>query len=90
MSETPTSPPPADEPGFYEIRLQGHLGLRWADQFEGMRFTHCFDGSTVLSGQVADQSALHGLLRKLRDLALPLLSVNRVEPDPPAASDVKP
>jgi hypothetical protein len=90
MSETHPSPLFSDEPGIYEIRLRGHLDPRWASQLEGMRFTHQSDGSTVLSGRVADQSALHGLLRRLRDLALPLLSVNRIDPEPAPASDHKP
>jgi hypothetical protein len=63
------------EPGRYEIRLKGHLDHRWADQFAHMRFTHANDGTTILVGPVVDQAALHGLLRKVRDLGLPLLSV---------------
>lgn len=62
----------------YEIRLRGRLDVRWQDRFEGMRFSYENDGTTVLSGPVADQAALHGLLRQVRDLALPLLSVNPV------------
>ena len=68
------------EPGLYEIRLKGHLDARWAAQFEHMRFTHTSDGTTILSGPVVDQAALYGLLRKVRDLGLPLLSVMQVEP----------
>lgn len=68
------------EPGQYEIRLKGHLDARWAERFEGMSFTYESDGTTVLSGPVADQAELHGLLRKVRDLGLPLVSVNPVDP----------
>ena len=68
------------EPGQYEIRLKGHLDARWADQFECMSFTHTSDGTTILSGPVVDQAALYGLLRKVRDLGLPLLAVNLVDP----------
>jgi hypothetical protein len=60
----------------YEIRVKGHLDTRWAAWFEGMSLTHAPDGTTALSGMVADQAALHGLLQKLRDLGVPLLSVN--------------
>src|SRR5581483_9347268 len=68
------------EPERYEIRIEGHLDTRWADRFEGMRFAHESDGTTILSGRVADQAALHGLLRKVRDLGMPLLSVIRRTP----------
>jgi len=66
------------EPACYEIRIKGHLDARWADWFEGMRFIHESDGTTILSGPVVDQAALHGLLRKVRDLGMPLLSVIRL------------
>ena len=62
-----------DEP--YEIRLQGHLDARWATWFDGLDLTNESDGTTVISGPVADQAALHGLLRKVRDTGLPLLSI---------------
>ena len=68
------------EPGCYEIRLKGHLDARWADQFEHMSFTHASDGTTILAGPVVDQTALYGLLRKVRDLGLPLIAVNLVDP----------
>ena len=83
MSGTLSSPSGRYESGSYEIRLAGHLDQRWAAQFEGLSLTHQQDGSTVLSGQIVDQAALHGLLQKVRDLALPLISVARVEPGPP-------
>ncbi|MGY4769167.1 hypothetical protein ACXC9Q_19810 [Kribbella sp. CWNU-51] len=62
---------------WYEIRLQGRLDPRWATWFEGMTLTDHTDGTTVIHGLVADQAALHGLLQRLRDLGLPLLSVDR-------------
>jgi len=65
----------------YEIRLKGHLDARWVKWFDGMAITLDENGNTLLSGPVADQAALHGLLKKVRDVGLPLLSVNSVEPD---------
>ena len=64
----------------YEIKLKGHLNKSWADWFEGLTFTHKSDGTTTLTGEIVDQAALHGMLKKIRDLGLPLLSVNQVEP----------
>ncbi len=64
----------------YQIRLKGHLDARWGDQFEAMNITLEEDGNTLLSGPVADQAALHGLLKKVRDLGLTLLSINQVPP----------
>ena len=78
------------EPGRYEIRLKGHLDQRWAEQFAGLSFTHARDGTTVLSGPVVDQVALYGLLRQVRDLALPLVSVIQVQPKPADLPDVQP
>ena len=68
---------PLTEGGNYEIRLKGHLEPRWADWFDGLTLTQESDGTTVLSGSVVDQAALHGLLGKVRDLGLPLIAVNR-------------
>jgi hypothetical protein len=73
----------------YEIRVKGHLGRHWTDWFEGLTITLEEDGDMLLTGPVVDQAALHGLLRKVRDLGLPLLSVNRTEPDQADAHDVK-
>jgi len=67
----------------FEIRLQGHLDDRWAEWFDGMRFILQPDGTTVLSGPVADQAALQGLLRRIADLGMTLLSVNAVGPGAP-------
>jgi hypothetical protein len=66
--------------GRYEIRLKGHLETRWAAWLDEMTLRHEHDGSTVLSGPVIDQAALHGLLQKVRDIGLPLVSVSYVEP----------
>lgn len=71
------------EDGRYEIRLRGHLETRWAAWFDGMTLSHDRDGSTVLSGPVVDQAALHGLLQKVRDIGLPLIAVTYVEPREP-------
>lgn len=65
----------------YEIRVTGHLASRWAAAFEGLTLTQHADGTTVLGGLIADQSALHGLLRRLGDLGLPILSVRTVTED---------
>ena len=64
---------------YYEIRLQGQLEARWEAWFDGLAISLDEDGNTLLSGPLADQAALHGLLRKVRDLGLPLLSVNLVQ-----------
>ena len=71
------------EDGRYEIRLRGHLETRWVAWFDGMTLSHERDGSTMLSGPVVDQAALHGLLQKVRDIGLPLVSVTYVEPNDP-------
>src|SRR4051812_31668055 len=87
MSETHAAAENHHEPGRYEIRLKGHLDARWADQFEHMSFTHTSDGTTILSGLLIDQAALYGLLRKVRDLGLPLLSVMQLDPKQASGSD---
>ncbi len=74
-----------DDPGQYEIRVQGRLEPRWAAWFDGMTVTPGSDGTTTIHGPVVDQAALHGLLRKLRDIGLPLLSIAHVPPGPPVA-----
>jgi hypothetical protein len=70
--------PTAVEPPIYQIRVKGHLGDHWAARFEGLTISQERDGSTLLTGPMADQAALHGLLIRIRDLCLPLLAVNRV------------
>ena len=77
------------EPRVYNIRLKGHLDARWATSFDGLSFTHASDGTTILSGPVVDQAALHGLLRRVRDLGMPLLSVIRLNPGQADASAAK-
>ena len=67
-------------PEFYRIRVGGHLDSGWSEWFGGLRLTHEANGETVLSGLIVDEAALHGVLAKVRDLGLPLLAVNRVEP----------
>jgi hypothetical protein len=67
------------DPDLYEIRIKGHLDSRRAQWFEGLTMTQLPDGETVLSGPIVDQAALHGVLSKIRDLGLPLLSVKRLE-----------
>jgi hypothetical protein len=71
-----------DQPKVYQIRLEGHLGHEWTDWFEGLTITLEDNGDTLLTGPVIDQAALHGLLKKVRDLGMPLVSVSPVEPDP--------
>jgi hypothetical protein len=66
-------------PIVYEIRLKGHLDSQWADWFEGLSITLEENGDTLLTGPVVDQAALHGLLKKVRDLGMTLVSVNRVQ-----------
>jgi hypothetical protein len=65
----------------YEIRIKGHLDGRWSEWFAGLEITNLENGEAVISGDVADQSALHGVLNKIRDLNLPLIAVNGVGPD---------
>jgi hypothetical protein len=86
MSERRTSRGGRDEAGRYEIRLSGHLDARWATWFDGLAVTHDGDGTTVISGRVADQAALHGLLQRVRDLGLPLVSVTQIATDQPTPS----
>jgi hypothetical protein len=81
MSDKQTFDEKYKQPQCYKIRLKGHLDDRWAEWFEGLTITLEEDGNTLLTGPVIDQAALHGLLKKVRDLGLTLLSVNSIEPD---------
>jgi hypothetical protein len=75
-----------DRPDIYQITLQGHLSSQWSDWFEGFKITLDERGQTILVGPVMDQAALHGLLKKIRDLGIPLISINRLDPGEEAAS----
>jgi hypothetical protein len=84
MSASHTAENEQHQQGRWEIRLKGHLDARWSAWFDGLSLTHERDGTTLLAGPVADQAALHGLLQKVRDLGLPLLSVTCIDPRQPA------
>lgn len=70
-----------EQPVIYQLRIEGHLSPHWAEWFEGLTITLEENGETVLTGPVADQAVLHGLLRKVRDVGLPLISVTRIDSD---------
>jgi hypothetical protein len=78
MGRIAPEPSPAPPGEFYQIRVQGHLGDRWSDWFEGLTLTAAEGGEMVLSGPIRDQAALYGVLARVRDLGLPLVSVNRL------------
>ena len=82
MTEAPVG---SHGPRAYDIRFKGHLEARWTARFGGLTLTAQPDGTTVIHGVLADQAALHGLLRKLRDTGLPLISVQQTPPDETAA-----
>ena len=75
----------AGESMIYQIRIEGHLDPTWTDWFDGLSITSEDTGDTLLTGRVVDQAALHGLLKKVRDLGLPLVSVVRLQPGPSAS-----
>jgi hypothetical protein len=78
------------QPAIYQIRIEGHLGRQWTDWFGGMTVTLADNGDTLLTGPVIDQAALHGLLKKVRDLGMTLLSVNPIEPGQANGSKISP
>ena len=89
MNETHASMKDHYEPQLYEIRIKGHLDDRWAEWFEGLTITLEDNGDTLLTGPVVDQAALHGLLKKVRALGMPLVSVSPLENGQADQSDVK-
>ena len=82
MSNELEPKPTPSQTVIYQIRIKGHLGREWTDWFEGLTITLEEDGDTLLTGPVVDQAALHGLLKKVRDLGMPLVSVRPLEPGP--------
>jgi hypothetical protein len=90
MSETHAPTGKRHEPGRYEIRLKGHLDTRWAAWFDGLSLTNESDGTTVINSPATDQAALHGVLQKVRDIGLPLISVTLFESDPPDVPTIDP
>lgn len=88
MSHTPGPGTEPDQPTIYRIRIKGHLGSRWNDWFEPMTITPEANGETTLSGPIVDQAALHGVLTKVRDLGLPLVSVMEVDPKQANGPDI--
>jgi hypothetical protein len=84
MSNEPEQKPTPNQLVIYQIRLKGYLDSQWTDWFEDLTITLEDDGDTLLTGPVVDQAALHGLLKKVRDLGMPLVSVSPVEPGPPS------
>lgn len=81
MNAGQSDTPGAQPSGRYSIRVKGYLDQRWADWFDGLTFTYESDGTTLLAGQLADQAALHGVLNKIRDLGLPIISVQSITPN---------
>jgi len=80
MSNKHISKMDPSQPIVYQIRIEGHLDRQWTDWFDGMTITLEDNGDTLITGPVVDQAALHGLLKKVRDLGMPLLSINFVKP----------
>ena len=90
MSNEINSKSDPGQPMVYQIRIKGHLDRKWADWFSGLSITSLAHGETLLTGPVLDQAALHSLLRKVRDVGLPLVAVMQVEPEQTDGPDVKP
>ncbi len=89
MSNKHNSEMDLNQPTIYEIRIKGHLDRQWTDWFGGLSIAREDNGETLLTGLVIDQAALHGLLKKVRDVGIPLLSVTRVQTGQAAAADGK-
>ena len=90
MSNESNSSNEKAEPLIYQIRIKGHLDRKWADWFSGLSITLLDNGETLLTGPVLDQAALHGLLRRVRDVGLPLVAVIRIEPEQVDGPDIRP
>jgi hypothetical protein len=88
MSNKLSRQPNSNQPVVYQIRIKGHLGSQWTDWFEGMTLTLEKEGDTLLTGPVVDQAALHGLIRKVRDLGMPLVSVRPADSSEADGSNV--
>ena len=89
MTNTINEKMDTSRPMIYQFRLEEHIDRQWTNLFEGLAITSKENGDTLITGQVADQAALHGLLKKVRDLGLTLVSVIRIEPDQIQASDAQ-
>ena len=87
MTDEQKSNPEANQQTVYQFRIKGHLGQQWLNWFEGLTATLEEAGNTLLSGTVVDQSALHGILKKIRDLGMPLLSMNLIDSNPADKTD---
>jgi hypothetical protein len=90
MSDKPNPKTDSSQPVVYQIRIEGHLGPQWTEWFGDVTITLVDNGETLLACQVVDQAALYGLLRKVRDLGLPLISVTLVKSGQAGGPDVKP
>jgi hypothetical protein len=89
MSNNPNPKTDPRQQMVYEIRVKGHLDCQWTEWFGGLTITLEDNGDSLLTGPVIDQAAMHGLLKKVRDLGMPLISVNRLEPEQADAPDIK-